>query len=147
MGEIRFFSCLFFYHLYAVMQVSMNEHVNHILASCILFFHRFFFREFRIFISDPLHSYNCKVLFFSFLFRRHRKYSPHFISLFTFSIFRRYVFTCRLQFTHEARRVTLFRYTLTISFSLFSISSILYRRRCIWAYLIRGLLCFSVHRK
>lgn len=55
-----------------------------------------------------------------------------------------------LQLAHEARHVTLFRYIFTISFFLsfrflrfFDSSSM----RRIRAYLIRGLLCFSVHRK
>lgn len=100
------------------------------------FSHRFFSREFRVLISDPLHSYNCKIFFpslsYFFLspFRHHRQIFSRSLSLFTFPIFLRgtYLRVDFLQLAHEARHVTLFRYIFTISFfPLFSISSILRR--------------------
>lgn len=129
------------HHLYAVMQVSMSEHVNHILASHTLSPTASSPASFEFLISDPLHSYNCKVFFFSLLFHFFAVTENIFLVLFLLLLSRFLESTyllhvsAFLQLAYEARRVTLLRYTLTIFFLSFSISPIL----CQWGAYARTL--------
>lgn len=128
----------------AVMQVSMNEHVNHIFASCILFFHRFFFRKFRILISDPLHSRTIVRFYSSLSYFAVTENILHILFLFLlFQFFEgTYLRVAYLQFTHEARNVI----SIHSHYIFFSLCDF-FNSLSTWAYLICGLLCFSVHRK
>lgn len=112
------------YHLYAVMQVSMSEHVNHILASHTLSPTASSPASFEFLISDPLHSYNCKV----FSSRSYFTFSPSpkiFFSCsfsFYFPDFSKVhiYYTCRLSYNLLTRHVA-WRYFDTPSLSFFSL--------------------------
>lgn len=110
------------------MQVSMNEHVNHILVSDTLFPTASSPASFEFWF--PIHCTRtiARSFFFSLslsllfhLFAVTVKYFSRSLSLFYFPDFskvRIYV-SAFLQLAHEARRIMLFRYTLTTFFSLF----------------------------
>lgn len=112
------------HHLYAVMQVSMSEHVNHILASHTLSPTASSPASFEFLISDPLHSYNCKV----FSSRSYFTFSPSpkiFFSCsfsFYFPDFSKVhiYYTCRLSYNLLTRHVA-WRYFDTPSLSFFSL--------------------------
>lgn len=134
------------HHLYAVMQVSMSEHVNHSRTHFShALSHRFFSREFRIFDFRSTALVQLQGFFFSLLFHFFAVTENIFLVLFLLLLSRFLESTyllhvsAFLQLAHEARRVTLLRYTLTIFFLSFSISPIL----CQWGAYARTLYVAS----
>lgn len=140
------------HHLYAVMQVSMSEHVNHTFASDTLFpsllLPRISNFDFQSTALVQLQGF----FVFSFLFHLFAVTPSNiFLVLFFFLLFRFLEDTyLRVGFLTTCLRGTP-RNVISIHphhlfFSLFDFFDSSSMRR-IRAYLICGLLCFSVHRK
>lgn len=87
------------------------------------FSHRFFSREFRVLISYPLHSCNCKVFFLllslSYFYLFAIKYFSRSLSLFTFPIFLEGTYLRVGFLTIRSQGTPLFRYIFTIVISIY----------------------------